>query len=179
MIRLRPYKDSDAPALIKWNSDERVMAKCFVDHLRYPLTPEQCGAYREKHEKEERSWLLTALDEEYRTVGHLMVCLIPEENRIHLGHVMVDPALRGHGLGKEMMRAALKYAFFVMGAERVTLSVFEDNEPARRCYLSAGFRERGYEPARFTYKEEKWGVYFMEIPRKDFLDHEYGADFGL
>lgn len=172
MIRLRPYKNRDAACLMEWNKDERTMARCFVDHLQYPLTLEQCGAYQKKHEAGADSWLLTALDDNYCVVGHFMVCLIPGENRIHLGHVMVDPARRGQGLGKEMVRAALRYAFFVMGAERVTLAVFEHNEPARRCYQAVGFQEYDYVPERFTYKEEKWGTYFMELRKEGFVGSE-------
>lgn len=39
-----------------------------------------------------------------------------------------------------MLKAALRYAFDILKAEKVTLGVFENNEPAYYCYKAAGFR---------------------------------------
>ena len=41
----------------------------------------------------------------------------------------------------KMLRLALKYAFEVYGAKKVTLGVFENNEAAYHCYKAAGFKD--------------------------------------
>jgi len=50
---------------------------------------------------------------------------------------------RHEGLGTEAIRLLLDYAFGKRGLNRVGLSVFEFNEPARRTYEKLGFREEG------------------------------------
>jgi RimJ/RimL family protein N-acetyltransferase len=49
----------------------------------------------------------------------------------------------GRGVGGELIEAALGLAFRTLGAHRVELMVFEENERARRAYLKAGFAEEG------------------------------------
>lgn len=54
--------------------------------------------------------------------------------------VRVDEECRGQGYGRLIMASAEGLAR-EMGGERLGLTVFGDNEPARRLYESRGFRE--------------------------------------
>ena len=47
----------------------------------------------------------------------------------------------------ELIRLALRYAFEILKADRVTLGVFDNNLPAYRCYKSAGFKDSEKEGA--------------------------------
>ena len=40
-----------------------------------------------------------------------------------------------------MLKLALKYAFEIYGANRVSLGVFENNKSAYYCYKAAGFED--------------------------------------
>ena len=40
-----------------------------------------------------------------------------------------------------MLLLALRYAFDIYGAKKVSLGVFENNQPAYYCYKAAGFRD--------------------------------------
>lgn len=40
-----------------------------------------------------------------------------------------------------MLKLALQYAFDILGAQKVTLGVLENNPGAYHCYKSAGFRD--------------------------------------
>ena len=53
--------------------------------------------------------------------------------------IVVDPARRGHGVGRQLLDATLA-ALAERGAPRVVLSTAEQNEPAQRLFASAGFR---------------------------------------
>ena len=57
-----------------------------------------------------------------------------------LSYIGLVPAARGRGLGRWLLRYALQRAREV-GAEWLTLSVDERNEPAMQLYRSHGFRE--------------------------------------
>ncbi len=50
---------------------------------------------------------------------------------------------RGTGIGTDAVRLALSWAFTIMGLHNVLLETYDFNEPARRAYLAAGFREIG------------------------------------
>lgn len=62
-----------------------------------------------------------------------------------LGHLVVDPAQRGRGLGLRLTRALLHEAFQQFRARSVTLVVFRENEAAVRCYERAGMNLDGSE----------------------------------
>jgi acetyltransferase, GNAT family len=58
---------------------------------------------------------------------------------LRFGFIIVDPSKRRKGYGKRMLQLGLKFAFEIYGAKKVSLSVFENNEPAYSCYKSVGF----------------------------------------
>jgi RimJ/RimL family protein N-acetyltransferase len=51
--------------------------------------------------------------------------------------------LRGRGLGREITRLVLAWAFGGLGVHRVELQVLADNSAAIRCYQACGFRQEG------------------------------------
>lgn len=51
--------------------------------------------------------------------------------------------LRGRGLGREVTRLVLAWAFDVLGVHRVQLEVLAANSRAINCYLACGFRHEG------------------------------------
>ncbi|MEW6322975.1 MAG: N-acetyltransferase, partial [Acidobacteriota bacterium] len=56
----------------------------------------------------------------------------------HLAQLAVAPAAQGRGVGRQLLDAVLDQ-LQVLGYERVTLMVSEDNAPARSLYAAAGF----------------------------------------
>ena len=61
--------------------------------------------------------------------------------------IVVDPAHRGHGVGRMLLDATLA-ALEARGAPRVVLSTAEQNEPAQRLFARAGFRRTMIEMTR-------------------------------
>lgn len=51
--------------------------------------------------------------------------------------------LRGRGLGREVTRLVVAWAFDVLGVHRIQLDVVDDNRRAIDCYLSCGCRREG------------------------------------
>ena len=49
----------------------------------------------------------------------------------------------GNGVGRSMLQGIIDLAFGGLGANRLWLDVFDDNERARRTYRAAGFVEEG------------------------------------
>ncbi len=61
--------------------------------------------------------------------------------------IVVDPAHRGHGVGRMLLDATLS-ALEVRGAPRVVLSTAEKNKAAQRLFARAGFRPTMLEMTR-------------------------------
>jgi ribosomal protein S18 acetylase RimI-like enzyme len=61
--------------------------------------------------------------------------------------IVVDPAQRGHGVGRKLLDATLA-ALEARGARQVVLSTAERNEPAQRLFAGAGFRRTMIEMTR-------------------------------
>ncbi len=166
MIRLRPYKPSDAWPLLRWwdGWPEEEFVKWSAGRFSYPLTIEQLDGYFEEWcLKREDGWPMTALGPDGKPVGHVLMWSADyEENTVRVGLIVTDPRRRGAGCGTQMMRLALQYAFETLGMERVALTVFENNPAARACYQAAGFREKTYLPEYWKEDGEAFGAYEME-----------------
>lgn len=166
MLRLRPYRESDAEAIVGWIKNERIFRFWCADRFEsYPITAADLNAQYDASGSVQDVYHFTAYDET-GAVGHLNI-RFPDVNDIdtvRFGYVIIDDARRGQGIGKEMIALALKYAFDIMKAKRVTIGVFEENKAALNCYLSAGFKDTGtsYE---FTYHDEKWNCKELEITK--------------
>lgn len=142
MLRLRPYHPNDAQHVISWINDETAFRKWSADRFdKYPITAEELNAHYLA--AGEDFFVMTAFDED-GVVGQLTM-RYPEENRTHVrfGYIIVDDSRRCKGYGKKMLALALEYAFRILAAEKVTLGVFENNPPAKRCYEAAGLKETG------------------------------------
>ncbi|MBQ7625354.1 MAG: GNAT family N-acetyltransferase [Clostridia bacterium] len=148
MIRLRSYKDSDERKILSWCRDEETFFSWTAGVLgEYPLTSE-------KFKKTGEHIRFTALDGN-EPVG-FFIARDPNgaQEELRFGFAIVAPEKRGRGIGKEMLKLGLKFAFDEYRAKRVTLAVFEENEKARSCYLAAGFRETGARESYFIRGKE-------------------------
>lgn len=163
MLRLRPYKPSDAAKIVAWVSDWDGFSAWCADLLDWPLTEASLEKLRLGFEREADRWLMTALDQSGTPAGFLMMTRADyQANSIHLGLIIVDPARRGQGFGQEMVSLALRYAREILGMERATLRVFAHNRAALACYRRCGFRETGLEEASFPHGDQMWDCYSME-----------------
>ncbi len=73
-----------------------------------------------------------------------------ERDQYWLGHVIVDPQVRGVGLGRRFVELLVAEAFEERAARRILLVVFPDNPAAIRCYERVGFLRAGEERHRFS-----------------------------
>ena len=69
-----------------------------------------------------------------------------ERHKAFLRGMYVDPANRGHGVGRALLLAALNHADALPGVEQVTLAVTATAAPAVALYRGAGFVEYGRAP---------------------------------
>lgn len=168
MIRLRPYKECDAETILSWCEDEISFYKWTADkYNKYPITVsdmnkkyfcDNCDCA-----ESDNFYPFTAFDET-GIVGHMIMRFLDKEKRtLRFGFVIVDSSKRGKGYGKEIMSLALKYAFEIFKAEKVTICVFDNNPGAYNCYKKLGFIEsKNSEPEYYSILGEKWKYIELE-----------------
>ena len=83
-----------------------------------------------------------------KLVGLVSVARESQHNTAHKGLVWgryVQPAMRGQGVGRELLLKAIALAREMPGLRQVNLAVGATNLPALRLYESVGFRAFGIE----------------------------------
>ncbi len=157
-IRLRPYKRSDADAILSWCKDERAFYQWSAGVMgEFPITTEQFDFVN-------NLMAFTAVDEEGIVGFFTMRCPTDSFDELRFGFVIIDPTKRGKGYGKSMLLLGLKYAKEIFGAKKVSLGVFENNERAYYCYKSVGFRDVAVKEAEsYSILGEEWQCRELEV----------------
>jgi ribosomal protein S18 acetylase RimI-like enzyme len=171
-LKLRPYKQVDAETIVSWIKDERALRKWSSDRYgAYPITAADMNyKYLDCNgdcEEPDNFYPMTLVDE-CDPVGHLILRYTDKEKSvIRFGFVIVDDSKRGKGYGKRMLQMAIRYAFDMLKAEKITLGVFENNPSAYFCYKAAGFREIPMEKEFiFEILGEQWKCIELEVKRE-------------
>jgi [ribosomal protein S5]-alanine N-acetyltransferase len=132
------------------------------DRLRHPIDPEEEDSYgsswrrewdgRRYHTREHLTrdhgppdpasyeW---AVEHDSHCVGSARLRVDPDQHCATYSVGLFVAGLRGRGLGREITRLMLSWAFGDLGAHRVELEVLADNNRAINCYLACGFRHEG------------------------------------
>lgn len=174
MLRLRPYKPCDAKTILGWCRDELTFRRWTGDRYdKFPITEKDMN---EKYmscngdcSEADNFYPMTAFDES-GIAGHFIFRYTDELKKVlRIGFVILDDAKRGKGYGKEMIKLALKYAFEIFRAEKVTIGVFDNNLSAYHCYKNAGFREIPIDnKAQCEACGETWNIIEFELEKKEY-----------
>lgn len=166
-MNIRPFEtDRDFEYISKWISDERTHAMWCANLIPYPMEKESFKSFLSDIADRFGDNPFVAVGDDDIPVGFYCYSLNHETKEGFLKFVMVDSAIRGKGVGKEMIRLAVNEAFSDPEAKAVQLNVFPENPGAKKCYEGAGFTERMTTPDAFKYKDESWGRCNMVIKRK-------------
>lgn len=85
-------------------------------------------------------YIYKAINEDNVMVGHVEFDKIDYHNKTAvLSRVIINPTLRGQGLGHKIVQASIALAFNVLKLNKITLSVYDFNTSAIACYKAAGF----------------------------------------
>jgi RimJ/RimL family protein N-acetyltransferase len=105
-------------------------------------------------------WVM--LDADNAMVGYGEIWLDPAEDEVEVARLIIDPQLRGRGLGKRMTQLLTAKALET-GLATTMLRVMPDNDIAINCYLRCGFELLGPEEAAIWNEGQRlewvWMVY--------------------
>ena len=154
MLKLRPYKPTDSAHVVGWITNEEAFRLWCADRFEnYPLSPEE---FNKMYENKPNDLFGMIAEDNGDIIGHFFVQKL-QQDRYKFGLIIVDNTKRGKGYGKRMLLTAFNYAKTTLKAKSITLSVFDTNEAAYKCYLNLGFKETGnYITHTFFGKEHKY-----------------------
>ena len=158
MMILRTFNINDASTILNWCKDKHAFRLWSADRYKdFPAKPEEM----QEQFKGANMYPLTAVVDDL-VVGHILL-RFPSEDKsiIRFGFVIVDDSKRGMGYGKQMLRLAIDYAKRELGAQKINLGVFCDNNSAVECYKSVGFRITGEDA--YAIDGEEWKEYEMVL----------------
>lgn len=151
MLKLRPYKSSDAERIVNWIEDEKAFRLWCADRFEnYPLLPED---FDKLYQNRNDDFFGMIAEDEDNIIGHFFIQRL-QQDKYKFGLIIVDNTKRGKGYGKRMLLEALNYAKTNLKATTVTLSVFDINESAYKCYLNLGFKETGNYVTHILFEKE-------------------------
>lgn len=139
-MRLRETVPADLDVFLSWVTSEAHMVLWSGRTFTWPLDRGQLESYL--HNDHRRYW--TGLDPESgNPIGHASLLIDDDAAMMRLGCILLDPAARGCGLGRELISAAVRTGFEITELPAMKLGVYAHNVSVRRVYESLGFRETG------------------------------------
>ena len=157
------------------------------DRLRHPIDPEEEDGYgsswrrqwdgRRFHTREsltspprppDPGTYTWAVEYEGRCIGSAGLRVDPDQHSASYTVGLFVSALRGRGLGREVTRLVLAWAFDVLGAHRVQLEVLASNSLAINCYLACGFSQEGVRREAELYPDGWKDFILMGILRTEY-----------
>lgn len=164
MYNLEKFIMSDFEQLQSWVPDKEFLLQFAGPKLQFPLTREQF-----EYLLSSRDWLVFKLvdDTTGQVVGHGEIN-IAECPNVKLGRLLIgEPNMRGAGLGEQLVRRLLEYAFIMLGAEQAELNVFDFNVSAIRCYTKCGFKINPAEVKTTQLNHKTWTLLNMQVSKAE------------
>ncbi|MBS1816375.1 MAG: GNAT family N-acetyltransferase [Acidobacteria bacterium] len=95
----------------------------------------------------------------HEDAGEIVACVHLERSGTgcYLGMLTTKPTRQGHGLGREMLAAAERWAVDHWHARRIHMTVIVQREPLIAYYERRGYRQTGVRRP-FPYGDERWGI---------------------
>ena len=169
MICLQPFERSDFDLLMQWASDARLLMQWAGPIFEFPLDYRQLDAYLAATvgEKPRRVAWKAVDGTRQGVVGHIEIDHIDYGRRCGaLSRVLIAVSeLRGRGLGRELVGEAVGRGFVDLDLAEITLSVFDFNSPAIRCYKANGFQLFHAREGAVAIGDERWNALFMRLAR--------------
>lgn len=140
-VRLRPVEERDLPHFVEWLANPELTR--WLSAIDSPPTLEEEYEWYDSKRSDPDSvmWAIESLDG--RLAGNVELRLALKSQRAELGIAIQDTRLWSQGLGTDVIRLVLDYAFEDLGLNRVELTTDEDNARALRCYEKCGFVREG------------------------------------
>ncbi|WP_417558760.1 GNAT family N-acetyltransferase [Mesoflavibacter zeaxanthinifaciens] len=166
---LKPFNVYDWKNLEKWVSNELELIQFAGTIFSFPVDQKQVENYlldsnREVFRVETRNNQIIGMAEmslEANNVAKLSRVLIGENT------------IRGKGIGTELIKKMITYAFEKPEVNRIVLNVYSWNIGAIKCYKKVGFYQSDKPMTDIWVGNDRWKIIEMEIRRDDFCNKNF------
>jgi RimJ/RimL family protein N-acetyltransferase len=170
-IELLPFERNDFERLIRWVPTPEFLMLWSGPYFLFPLDKKQLETYLVSAEGDPPPRkIYKAFDRDTHTVvGHIELNNIDWRNMAGtVSKVLVGQTdQRGNGIGTQMMKILLEIAFNSLKLHRLSLIVFDFNQPAIQCYQKVGFKIEGHMRDTRKIGQEYWSSYLMALLEQD------------
>jgi len=143
LVLLRQPVESDVSDYLSIEASEELLRMYGMDTSNIkPKTLERAQSFIEAIRNNKLEW---CVEYEGRLVGQARLTVSEMDNRARYAVGIFDPSVWGKGLGTEITRLVIKYAFEELKLHRIDLRVLQYNERAIKCYEKCGFTQEGLE----------------------------------
>lgn len=171
-MHLRETTPADLELILKWVPSEKAMVLWSGSTFSWPLTHRQLEAYLQNDQRQYWTGLHPA---SRKPIGHASLLIDDQTPMMRLGYILLDPAFRGRGLGRELVRTTVRTGFETTDLPAMMLGVYAHNTSARGVYESLGFRETGR--VRSTEMDRQlWHILEMTLPRHNPIEPTPDSD---
>lgn len=153
VAELTDLDDAAAATVVGWVCSAQELALVAGPNLQWPLTAEQL--LDSGHARS-----LRVLLDDGAPVAFGTTRVVP--GSVRLGWILVDPARRGEGWGRELLTRLIADTRQQHGPVTLSLAVFAHNQPALQLYRSLGFNEQPPVPSDVA--GYHWHKIEMELP---------------
>lgn len=174
MIALTPFRQADFAKFISWIDNKELLLTIAGTDFTFPLTSDQLQHYLDN----KKSHSFNVIDTSRNVIiGHAEI-LLYNGNSCKIDKLIIgDKSNRGKGIGKEIMKELLRYAFEEIGVAIVELNVFDWNIGGIRCYESVGFKFNAEKRQVFEIDDNSWIALNMLVEKNDW--HSSGKRIAL
>lgn len=142
-VRLRSYEDRDAQVRASFGRNRQIVRALGGDlPWDLPLNPADAAQQLTRRFGPGPHWIVADANDDFLGVARLAP-LDAKTRSAAYAIAIYNPTQLGSGLGTEVTRLVLAYAFEGLGLHRVSLTVLADNTRAITCYERCGFTTEG------------------------------------
>lgn len=164
-LRLRRLEPRDINNMyLSWFSDTEVTR--YLDAGRYPLSLDDLKIYRQEMVPPNHVFL--AIEWQGKHIGNTKLDVDWFHRRAEFSILIGDKTAWHKGIGTEVTRQMLHYAFRKLSLRKVSLGVLTENLNARKMYVGLGFKVEGWLRKHALVEGQPMGVIRMGLLREEY-----------
>lgn len=168
-LKLRAFAKEDIAPLISWFASEKDVLQWAGASLPYPIQERDLKALIGRHKRGGPDVEVWAVETElHEMVGHVQLSYNIRMRQVTLGRVALDPAERGQGYAKQLMRLAIDRSFSWSWVNRLELMVYDFNTIASSVYSGVGFTHEGTRRQSTPVADTFWNTDVMSLLRMEY-----------
>ena len=173
-IILRPFDQSDITKWYRWFNNPNVIY--YMDRCVSRNTPAKQLAYLKGMDKSKTDiQLAIVLKNNNELIGTIGLHQIDRRNRnADISILIGETKYWGKGLGKEIVCYLIKYAFDVIGLNKLTAGMAEDNKGSYNLFASLGFKKEGILRKQLFKRGNYINVIKQGLLREEFINYKKG-----